>query len=201
MGGFGSGQRWDSKATTSDYGRLDVRDWQRDGLLVAGRSFLSWPWEVEVIASMKRDEPNVVRLYNGSDQQHEPHYRIWISWTTCNYGGKRAWLVCPRGCGHRVAILYGESSLACRHCRQLAYESQRDSGWHRLLRQARKARMRFGGSVSLAEPLPGKPKGMHWRTYTQLYRQAAAREQVCLGGAMTIATSLEKSMSRFKGRR
>jgi hypothetical protein len=201
MGGFGSGQHWDSRATTSDYGQLDVRDWQRRGLLAVGRSFVCWPWEVEVIASMKRDEPNMVCLYhlNGSGQQREPH-RIWISWTTCNYGGKRAWFVCPRGCGHRVAILYGDSSQACRHCRQLAYESQRDSGWHRLLRQARTARMRFGGSVSLAEPLPGKPKGMHWRTYRRLYRQAAAHEQACLGGAVNIVTSLEKSISRIEGR-
>ena len=58
MGGFGSGQRWNSKATTSNYGQLDVRDWQREGLLVVGRSFLCWPWDVEVIATMKRDEPN-----------------------------------------------------------------------------------------------------------------------------------------------
>jgi hypothetical protein len=195
MGGFGSGQRWNSKATTSDYGQLDVRDWQRDGLLVAGRSFLSWPWDVEVIA-MKRDEANMVRLrhLNGSGQQHEPH-RIWISWTPCHYGGKRAWFVCPGGCGNRVAILYGESSLACRNCQELAYVSQRDSGWHRSLRQARTARMRLGGSVSLAEPLPGKPKGMHWRTYRRLYRQAAAQEQVCLGGAVTMMKSLEKSIS------
>jgi hypothetical protein len=201
MGGFGSGQRWNSKATTSNYGQLDVRDWQREGLLVVGRSFLYWPWDVEVIATMKRDEPNMVRLYHrdGSGQQREP-YRVWIEWTPCNYGGRRAWFVCPRGCGHRVAILYYGDSPACRHCRQLAYESQQDSGWHRSLRQARTARMRLGGSVSLAEPLPGKPKGMHWRTYRRLYSQAAAHEQVCLGGAVTMMTSLERSISRLNGR-
>jgi hypothetical protein len=39
MGGFGSGQRWSSKATTSDYGRFDVRDWQREGFLSPSRVF------------------------------------------------------------------------------------------------------------------------------------------------------------------
>ena len=198
MGGFGSGQRWNSRARTSDYGQLDVRDWQRRGLLVVGRSFGCWPWDVEVIASLKRDEPKMVLLYHrhGSGQRREPH-RIWISWTACNYGGKRAWFVCPRGCGHRAAILYGESSLACRHCRQLAYESQRDSGWHRSARQAQTARLRLGGSASLAEPLPGKPKGMHWRTYRRLYLQAAAYEGLFFGA---ILTSLEKPHSQLKGR-
>ena len=37
MGGFGSGRHWLSrKATTSQYWQLDVRRWQRDGLLVLG---------------------------------------------------------------------------------------------------------------------------------------------------------------------
>jgi hypothetical protein len=201
MGGFGSGRRWNSRATTSDYSRLDVRPWQRQGLLVAGRSFLCWPWDVETIASMKRDEPNLVCLYrrDGSNQERAP-YRVWVEWTHCNYGGKRAWFVCPRGCGHRVAILYGNSTLACRHCRRLAYDSQQDSGWNRSLRQARTARRRLGGSASLADPLPGKPKGMHWRTYRRLHSQAEAHEQVFLGDTVTMITSMKKSISRFNGR-
>jgi hypothetical protein len=201
MGGFGSGQRWNSKARTSSYSRLDVRNWQQRGFLVVGRRFVSGAWEIEVIASMKRDEPNTVCLYprDGWRQQREP-YRVWIEWTPCNYGGKRAWFVCPRGCGHRVAILYYGDSPACRHCYQLAYESQQDSGWNRLLRLARTSRMQLGGSANLAEPLPDKPKGMHWRTYSRLYRQAAAREQGFLAGAVNMLTSLDKSNSRFNGR-
>ena len=39
MGGFGSGRHWLSrKSTTFEYRRLDVRRWQRDGLLVPGRT-------------------------------------------------------------------------------------------------------------------------------------------------------------------
>ncbi|MCU1303277.1 MAG: uncharacterized protein JWQ87_3561 [Candidatus Sulfotelmatobacter sp.] len=201
MGGLGSGRRSNSKATTSDYGRLDVRSWQRQGLLAVGR-FVCWPWNVEVIMSPNRDEPNMIRLYhcNQSDQHGEPH-PVRLSWTPCNYGGKRAWFICPRGCGHRAAILYyGDSSPSCRHCRQLSYESQHDSGWHRSLRRARATRMRLGGSANLTEPLPGKPKGMHWGTYRRLFSKATAREQIFLGGALTVLTSLEKSISRLNGR-
>jgi hypothetical protein len=40
MGGYGSGRRWSSKATTSAYSQLDVRHWQRNGLLAVGRSYV-----------------------------------------------------------------------------------------------------------------------------------------------------------------
>jgi hypothetical protein len=183
MGGIGSG-RSGGKETTSDYHQLDVRRWQRGGLLVVGRSFACQGSDVEVVTSMTRDEPNLLCFYrrDRGSQQREP-YRVWIEWTRCNYGGERAWFVCPRGCGHCVAILYGDDfDLACRHCLRLAYDSQRDSGWHRSLRRARSARIKLRGSISLAEPLPEKPKGMHWRTYFRLYTQAAEREAAVFGG-------------------
>jgi hypothetical protein len=167
MGGYNSGRRWDSKATTSDYCHLDVRCWQRSGHLVVGRSFAWQAWEVDVVTSLKRDEPNLVRLYRyGQGRRSEP-YRVCIEWTPCNYGGSRAWFVCPRSCGRRVAILYGDGSLACRHCNQLAYQSQHESPRYRGLHRARAIRRELGGSISLAEPFPPKPTGMHWLTYVR----------------------------------
>jgi hypothetical protein len=195
MGGLGSGWRCNSKATTSGYDRLDVRNWQRNGLLLPGRLFVHRQWSVEVLASQSA-RPDRINLI------HRPRglgCPISLEWTSCNYGGFRPWFVCP-ACRRRVAILYGTFAFACRRCRNLAYDSQQDSGWNRSLRRARTTRMRLGGSASLAEPLPGKPKGMHWRTYRRLYSHAAAHEQVCLGGAVTMLTSLEKSISRFNGR-
>ena len=55
MGGPGSGQHFSHNcATVSDCLQLDVRRWQRDGLLVAERSF-TWQWTRggEVIGSIK----------------------------------------------------------------------------------------------------------------------------------------------------
>jgi hypothetical protein len=195
MGGFGSGQRWNSKATTSDYDRLDVRNWQRERRLVSGRFFAYQQWNVEVLAFKLGAQPDRISLVDRSGLR----YSVSLAWTRCNYGGSRAWFVCPT-CRRRVAILYGVFAFACRNCRQLAYDSQQDSGWNRSLRQARTVRMRLGGSANLAEPLPGKPKGMHWRTYRRLYLQAAGHEEMCFGGAMSMLTSLEKSNSRSNGR-
>lgn len=173
MGGSGSGRRWDSKATTSDYRQLDIRRWQRGGLLVVGRSFVCQAWDVEVVTSMKRDEPNLVRLYRyGQGRRSEP-YRVCIEWTPCNYGGLRAWFICPTNCGRRVAILYAGGSLACRHCNQLAYQSQHESPRYRGLHRARAIRGKLGGSISLAEPIPPKTKGMHWLTYARFRAEEA----------------------------
>jgi hypothetical protein len=194
MGGFGSGQRWNSKATTSAYERLDVRNWQRRRRLVSGRSFAYQQWNVEVLAPPKLGaQPDRISLVDRSGLKHS----FSLLWTRCNYGGSRAWLVCPT-CRRRVAILYGVFAFACRNCRQLAYDSQQDSGWNRSLRRARTTRMRLGGSSNLAESLPGKPKGMHWRTYRRLYLQAVAHEEMFLGGVMSMLTSLENS--RLNGR-
>lgn len=196
MGGSGSGRRWYSKATTFEYYQLDVRRWQRDGLLVAGRSFVCQWGNVEVVApSSVRAEPDRVILCS----QGGCTYSVRLAWTPCNYGGARAWFLCPaRGCGRRVAILYGAGPFACRHCHQLAYDSQQDSGWRRSMRRARAARMKIGGSANLTEPLPEKPKGMHWRTYSRLYIQAAGRERVFLADYAGLLTSLEQQISRFK---
>ena len=43
MGGWGSGKRWSSKSTTSDYIKLDVRRLQRDSVLDRRYAF-SWKW-------------------------------------------------------------------------------------------------------------------------------------------------------------
>jgi hypothetical protein len=197
MGGCGSGRRSYSKATTSDYHQVDVRRWQREGFLMAGRFFACRWGNIEVVAaSTARGEPDRVSLCSWQDRST---YSVRLAWTPCNYGGSRAWFICPaRDCGRRVAILYGDGPFACRHCRQLAYDSQQDSGWRRSINQARLARMKLGGSANLTEPLPERPKGMHWRTYSRLYIRAAGREQAFLAGTLSTLTSLEQQISRFK---
>ena len=42
----------------------------------------------------------------------------------------------------------------------------------RALGQAQKLRQKLGGSGSMDEPFPDKPKGMHWRTYERICRKA-----------------------------
>jgi hypothetical protein len=148
---------------------------------VVGRSFVWDWWNVEVVTSMKRDEPNLVCLSCRNEARQSRSLTVWIEWTPCNYGGARAWFICPRGCGRRVAVLYNRGHFACRHCHQLAYESQQESRKYRELHRAQEIRMKLGRSASLVDPFPAKPKRMHWRTYQRLYAKAMATEEGFLG--------------------
>jgi hypothetical protein len=179
MGGYGSGRRFDSKTTTSYYRKLDIRRFQRDGVLRPGCTFM-WQWsrEGEVVASIQVcSEQNRVWLFYHHRRNDGPwkneDYPVTVEWTRCNYGGARAWFRCPAsGCGRRVAILYGGEIFACRHCYQLAYDSQREAPHHRAVTRAQAIRRKLGGTVSLFERFPEKPKGMHWSTYQRLRMKA-----------------------------
>lgn len=175
MGGMGSGRRGQSgKRTTDNMRALDVLRLQRDGLLIPGGVFgWSWTRNGETVASIQiRAETNRVVLcyrsrdYSGEWQQLE--YPVYLEWTGCALGGKRVWFQCPGQCGRRVAILYGGRKFACRHCHKLAYECQRETYDDRAIRRADTIRVRLGWRPGIANPIGGKPKGMHWRTYYRL---------------------------------
>jgi hypothetical protein len=173
MGGAGSGRwyRWNSKDTVEARQSLDIRAWQRRGWLQPGLRF----WWSGITVQV---QPGRVRLsYTPRRDLEEGHHvreSIPLTWTPCHYGGQRAWFCCPGwGCDRRVAKLYlGGRSFRCRHCQDLAYESQRAAPAFRLLAKAQRIRRRLGGRASLLEPFPPKPKGMHGRTYARLQWQA-----------------------------
>lgn len=179
MGGYGSGRRWhfNTKDTTNDYRALDVRRWKRDGLLTSCQAF-GWQWSRngEVYASIRvRTEENRVTLIyrhrnKGEEEWQDENYPIYLEWTNCHLGGKRPWFLCPaKGCGRRVAILYGGTIFACRHCYQLAYESQREALHDRAARRADRIREKLDWPGGILEGSGwGKPKGMHWKTYERL---------------------------------
>ncbi|MCP5279467.1 MAG: hypothetical protein H6935_14095 [Thiobacillus sp.] len=176
MGGIGSGRRYQGgKDTTSDMQPLDVRRLQRKGLLTPGQAF-GWHWTVngrEVASIQLRSESDrVVLIYRTRDRNGEwqpMEYPVYLDWTDCHLGGRRAWFLCPAcGCGRRVAILYGGSNFACRHCHKLAYQCQRETDDDRAMRRADTIRQQLGWNAGIANPQGGKPKGMHWRTYERL---------------------------------
>jgi hypothetical protein len=168
---------------------LDVRELHRRKLLRPGLRFV-WVW-------MRDDEPRgsitifvepdaVLLFYRsclrGGTKWKDIVQRVPTTWTSCRVGGKRPWFICAvssngKYCGRRVAKLYGAGELfACRHCYGLAYGSQRQDPETRARRRAQKIVWRLGGSGSMADPFPEKPRGMHWRTYHGLYDQAVAAE-------------------------
>ena len=171
--------RYSTRDTTSSYRQLDIRDLKRKGFLrPRGWTSLRWSRNGEPFGSIRvRAEFDRVFL-SYSHQRHgddwkRQEYSVSLDRTRCNYGGERLWFLCPgRGCSRRVAILYGGSIFACRHCYQLAYESQGETGYNRALSRAQAIRMKLGGSPNMAEDFPDKPKGMHWRTYWRYCKQA-----------------------------
>ncbi len=193
MGGPNSGWRWRYGAAncTDDYRQLDVRRWQRDGLLASGRAF-GWNWtrNGETIASIQvRIEPDRViltyRHRSGDGDWKAEEYPVRLAWTPCTYGGRRAWFICPAsGCRRRVAILYGGSIFACRHCYRLAYRSQRETGYDRQARRADRIRERLGWEPGILNGEGGKPKGMRWRTFERLTAEHAFLVGESLAGAM-----------------
>lgn len=211
MGGMGSGRRGQSgKSTTGSMRALDVRRLQRDGLLTPGGSFgWSWTRNGDTVASIQiRAETNRVVLdyrsrdYSGEWQQME--YPVYLEWTGCALGGQRVWFQCPGQCGRRVAILYGGRKFACRHCHKLAYECQRETYDDRAMRRADTIRVRLGWRPGIANPIGGKPKGMHWRTYLRLMKEYNAFANTSWAGAAERLglldrqlEGLERSVSRW----
>ena len=143
--------------------------------MAAGQRFTtSWTWGDEPAGSIRvRSEADAVVLMFASRSRTDAEWksveqRISITWTDCHFGGRRPWFVCPC-CGRSVALLYGVSSLfTCRQCNGLAYASQREPAHYRAVLRARKIRLKLGGSASVVDEFPERPKGMHTRTYNKL---------------------------------
>jgi hypothetical protein len=170
---------------------IDVRRWHREGRLRAGQiSSLSWTRGREPSGSIRvvTVADAVILMFrpkrHGHTEAKSVAQRIPITWTACHLGGRRPWFICSafsggHYCGRRVALLYGAGELfACRRCYGLVYESQQEALRERGLGKAQKIRTRLGGSASIFDCFPAKPKGMRWRTYDRLRHShdvAAAR--------------------------
>ena len=111
MGGLGSGS-WPgrrSKATVETYHSVDINQWHRLGYL--HRDF-PWVWirAGRVTASLSvRTEPESIDLTyrcraQADVERPEVQQHVQITWTLCQYGGRRPWFECA--CGRRAAKLY-----------------------------------------------------------------------------------------------
>jgi hypothetical protein len=167
-----------TKNSTGYYRSIDIREFKRKGWLQApGWRTLTWRLNGEVTATIGiwalPDQIRVrytCRPWSGEPKQYE--YPVFFDFTKCNYGGERRWFICPaRGCSRRVAVLYMSSIFACRHCLDLAYESQRESPWQRAFSKARRIREKVGCTDPMEDDFPDKPKWMHWRTYSVFMRE------------------------------
>jgi hypothetical protein len=139
-----------------------------------------------------------VRSADGA--QVEMDYNVPVVRTSCNFGGKRPWFVCPGwGCGLRVAKLYlplpvRRKRFLSRRCHGLAYASQSEDCSQSAYRKARKIAERLGGGWGggLEPPCPPRPRGMHHATYERL---RAEYEDLTSLGLIMLAGRVDKSLA------
>lgn len=184
------------KLTPASFFRLDVRWLKREGLLEPGR--------VSIVRETYCGRPRgVVTVEAGDDgltlTMHGRAQWLGLTETPVHLGGSRLWFRC--GCGNRAALVYGSpqpggSRFACRECKRLAYPSQREDPRHRPITMASRIRRQLGGSGSLVEPFPAKPKGMHWTTYERRRSRAMAYERRSLSGMQAALERLQGRLSR-----
>lgn len=90
------------------------------------------------------DNENYFRIHytqtdRDSGEKKDFDYKIPLTTTSCRFGGKRYWFICPwykngEYCGRRVGVLYKDGDyFACRHCYNLTYSSRNTNRRYRLL--------------------------------------------------------------------
>ena len=143
-------------------------------MLGPGKRF-SWQWtqDGEVTGSIKVEAQRTAVVldyrFREGDEWRPMRYAVQLSETPCHLGGTRHWFLCPaRGCGRRVALLYGGRVFACRHCHRLAYQSQRENASDRAARRVDRLRVKLGWGTGILNGTGCKPKGMHWRTFERM---------------------------------
>lgn len=199
MGGLGSGNRlrWSSRDTCESSLRIDLRYMRARGFLQAGSSgVLSWS---------RGGEPSGFIRYRSHRKFLEVDYRVrsqGVDWTPVRefiplvyvdqpFGGTRAYMRCL-SCGNRCAVLYGGARFRCRKCSNLAYSSQNGDASDRALTISQKIRTRLGGGGCFDDPIPPKPKGMHWKTCRRLQAKCEFYED-------QIADQFVNMIARFGG--
>ncbi len=154
------------KQTVNDLISLDIRSLNRAGLLKEGEPFTCRWWKENVLGEIYGEKTMGGILHEGAirfvydysflnEPTKELTYDVALSWTRCNYGGKRPWFVCP-GCYRRAAILYLSRSgyLICRRCADLTYTTCQESGnpFNENLRRQQRIKDKLGWQdFSLAE--------------------------------------------------
>lgn len=188
MGGFGSGRwyRWNKRNFLDAQLPIDVRRWEREGLLRPGNSFV---WctpqtpQVYYVINVRVEASQVILMFRqraqGEDWQ-EVEDSIGLTHTPCHFGGQRVWFLCPV-CQQRAAVLRCQQShFVCRRCARVPYQSQSQTQTDRAIDRAWKIRRRLGGDSHWGTPVLVKPKGMHLKTFEQLQNQMEEAEELSL---------------------
>ena len=132
-----------------------------------------------------------------TEEKKDFDYKIPLTTTSCNYGGKRYWFTCPwykngNYCGKRVGVLYKDGDyFACRHCYNLTYASRNLSGMSKKF-----------GSITCpdVDELRGKVKRTHYKgkptkTYLRYLRAEEKLENAFIGMGLFASQKLAQKSS------
>ncbi len=140
---------YDKKTTVDDCKKIEASWLKRQGYFQGFKSgTITWSRGEEKTGSVGicvdtmpfNDEPpyakfNYTTTFFNTGEKENFDYKVNLTTTPCNFGGKRWWFVCPivksnTPCSRRVDCLYlcsGSKYFACRHCLNLAYSSQNEN--------------------------------------------------------------------------
>ena len=171
MGGRGSGRlAWRAKAEHAlklDINKMKKQDCLRPGLSITSR----WTWNsgdsssITILTREKAIEL-IYRVKFAEEDWQDRHQFIMLAHTKCNYGGTRAWFICPQ-CFRRIGVLYFQFLFLCRHCLGLVYSCKSEKQAERMRRKANKIRDRLNTPYGFQNPLR-RTKWMHKNTFILL---------------------------------
>lgn len=174
MGGIGSGIR-NRKTSTGDCRSLDIKS-VKELLKYPNNTDSTITWENKSSISLKKENNNYIKLsysHTVNGEKNDYNYSIGINYTNCNYGGQRAWIICPH-CHERVTKLWLKRGVFyCRTCHNLNYFSSRISGdfteiYNRKITMLQK---KLKVERDVMQWYAPKPKGMHYKTYNNLMNE------------------------------
>lgn len=197
MGGYGSGSYYrGGRSTEENFHAFRMARLRELGVVREGNwRHGSWQWTCndEVVSSIgyeikMTDEFNPwLRVhYTNTNTQEKHDYKIYLTSTQPNYGGRRWWFRCPgHNCGRRVSVLYLGNVLVCRHCWGMGYSSQNRNFYDRQSDKAFKLAAKLGHDGNALDGFYGKkPKGMHWKTYNRKVAEIEQSTEWGLAGFM-----------------
>lgn len=109
-------------------------DWKSGGIEWSGRS--SEKSSIGILVSTINNDNYIKLQYTQTERSGEKKsfdYKVKLTTTDCNYGGKRYWFICPLSkdglaCNKRVGVLYKSGDyFGCRHCYDLTYNSRNEN--------------------------------------------------------------------------
>lgn len=171
MGGVGSGNwvRITKVNVLEDYQSISIADLSRQNFSFAEGDSTRSIWTISsnkyLVIEIKVENPTCFSVDFLPGRKIENQLLIHFNLTPCNFGGNRAWFVCPHCVKNRSRLYFKNLDFQCGFCLNIPYRCQNEKQWDRLLRKREKI------SIKLGRTHEKKPPNMHWKTYSSLLNE------------------------------